>query len=502
MNDELLAWVLLAPLLGGLVAIGLWLASRRKGASPQSTFWLDATALVSICAGLMVGPVLVLLAGAGAGLSLWEVDFTLTPVAQVVLPVSHAALLAAVFFAWDDDEENPAHGIHPIWLAGAAMGTAILIAGALLVEERTVRVLLLFGMALVASGVAIIRTRGSSGGSEQARKLAGGLKHLALASVATALLVAGATLLDRYSLSLERRALLQLGLSLLSVGLLVRAGAMPFAAPFSDTMRAAPGVAILIMGAAVPATLGVGLLMLTPVEGSVVSASQTAWVAAVGVLLAGVRAVGISDFGFVPKAVSDLEKRQRAVEVGLPVLGAMSVAAQVGWAMFGVLSGSRIGATGAVLLAANIAIAFPLLIVSIQKEGNLKSEIRNPKSEIGIMAGAASLLGLPPFGGFIGTLMVAQAAANVSGIWLGALLLGTLFVGMAWAWAGIGMNAKQNRGSEVGQGENTDPSRRRWGTAPLLIIVLIAVQLGLFLVSGQIADTLGNWAGAPWMLAP
>jgi formate hydrogenlyase subunit 3/multisubunit Na+/H+ antiporter MnhD subunit len=378
------------------------------------------------------------------------------------------------------------------------MGTSALIAGALLVDERTVQALLLFLMALIASGTIMVHTRASSAVGGQARKFAGGLKHLALVSVATVLLVAGATMLDRYGLSLERRALLQFGLSLLSVGLLVRVGAMPFAGAASDTMRAAPAVAILMIGATVPTTLGVGLLMLAPVEGSLVSASQTAWVAAVGVLLAGVRALGISDFGF---RISDFEGRQRAVEVGLPVLGAMSVAAQVGWAMFGVLSGSRMGATGAVLLAANIAIAVPLLIVSSQKEErspeNPKSKIQNPKSKIGIMVGAASLLGLPPFGGFAGTVMVAQAAANIGGIWLGVLLLGTLLVGVAWTWIGIG-----SQESGVGAAESEGLAKRIWGTTPLLIIVLITIQLGLFLMSGQIADALGNWAGAPWMFAP
>jgi formate hydrogenlyase subunit 3/multisubunit Na+/H+ antiporter MnhD subunit len=164
-----------------------------------------------------------------------------------------------------------------------------------------------------------------------------------------------------------------------------------------------------------------------------------------------------------------------------------------------VLSGSRMGATGAALLAANIAIAVPMLIVSFQKEEidtqNPKSKIQNPKSKIGIMVGAASLLGLPPFGGFVGTVLVAQAAANIGGIWLGTLLLGTLLVGVAWV--GVG-----GRGSGVGATESEGLAKRIWGTAPLLIIVLIAIQLGLFLMSGQIADALGNWAGAPWMFAP
>jgi multicomponent Na+:H+ antiporter subunit D len=298
-------------------------------------------------------------------------------------------------------------------------------------------------------------------------------------------------MLDRYGLNLERRTLLQLGLSLLSVGLLVRAGVMPFTAAASDTMRSAPSVAILMFGVAVPTTIGVGLLMLGPVEGSLVNAPQIAWVASLGVLLAGVRALGAANYKL---QITDYGERERAVSVALPILAAMSVGTQVGWAMFGVLSGSRLGATGAVLLAVNIAIAAPLLIVSLQRA---KGKTDSPSSKIGLLVGAASLIGLPPFGGFVGTLMVAQAAANISGIWLGVLLLGTLLLGAGWAWVGAG--AWVSRG---GSGEANGLEKGIWGITPLLVAVLIAVQLGLFLMSGQLADTLGNWAGTPWMFAP
>ena len=40
-----------------------------------------------------------------------------------------------------------------------------------------------------------------------------------------------------------------------------------------------------MMGAAVPSTLAVGLLMLAPIEGSLVNAPQAAWIAALGVFL-------------------------------------------------------------------------------------------------------------------------------------------------------------------------------------------------------------------------
>jgi NADH:ubiquinone oxidoreductase subunit 2 (subunit N) len=509
MNDVSLGWVLLTPLVGALVAAGLWLVSRRKGTSPQTAFWLDAAALVSACAGLMAGPLLLLLANTGATFSLLGIDFASSPIARLILPIVHAALIAVIFLSWDIDQQSTGD-VHPALVSLGAMSTASLIAGALLVNQRTVQALLLFGVALVASAAAMSRPRLLPGqGRERERlraRLAGGLKHIALAAIATALLIAGAILLDRYALTLEKRALLQLGLSLLSVGLLVRVGAMPFTAAAADIVRGAPGVAILVLGVAVPATLGAGLLMLTPIEGSLVSASQTTWIAAVSVLLAGVRALGIP----ASDESKDNHKRQLP-RIELPVLIAMSVATQAGWALFGLLSGSRLGATGAMLLAANLTMAVPLMVISYHLSAtnnqptkhdkddpeNTQYAIRNTQSKIGLAIGAASLLGLPPFGGFTGTLMVAQSAANIGGIWLGVMLIGSLLLGLAWARTGIG-----SHGSGAGNGNRTNLMTYIWEVKPLLIIVLIAAQLGLFLLSSRIADALGIWAGTPWLFAP
>jgi NADH:ubiquinone oxidoreductase subunit 2 (subunit N) len=497
MSDVRLGWVVVAPLVGALIAAGLRLSSRRKGTSPQAAFWLDAAALVSACAGLMVGPLLLLLANTGATFSLLGIDFASSPIARFILPIAHAPLIATLFFSWDVDEQNTGD-VHPELVVLGAMVTASLIAGALLVNQRIMQALLLFGAALVASAVAMSRPRLlPAQGSERGRlrgRLAGGLKHIALTSIATALLIAGAILLDRYTLTLEKRALLQLGLSLLSVGLLVRVGAMPFTAAAADIVRGAPGVAILVLGVAVPATLAAGLLMLTPIEGNLVSASQTTWIAAASVLLAGVRALGLP----TSATNSDEHKRQRPA-TELPMLIAMSVAAQAGWALFGLLSGSRQGATGAMLLAANLTVAVPLLLISNQqsKDKNTQYAIRNTQSKIGLATGAASLLALPPFGGFTGTLMVAQSAANIGGIWLAVMLIGTLLLGIAWARTQV-----DDRNSSATSSEHTNQKSSLWGVNPLLIIVLLAAQLGLFLLSGRIAEALGSWAGAPWLLTP
>src|SRR5947208_893303 len=82
------------------------------------------------------------------------------------------------------------------------------------------------------------------------------------------------------------------------------------------------------------------------------------------------------------------------------------------------VGGTRQGTVGAALLAANLALTVPLVLS------------RPPR--LLMMAGAASLVGLPPFGGFPGTLLVAQTAASAGGVWLALLLLGSALVAAAW----------------------------------------------------------------------
>ena len=127
--SDFLGWALLAPLVGGLAGALLWLVSCRRGASPQITFWFDAAALVSLCAGLIAGPLLLLLADADATYSLGNLTFTSSPVARVMLPLIHAALLAAIFFSCDDSQEESTPRARPVWVVWVAMPMATLIGG-------------------------------------------------------------------------------------------------------------------------------------------------------------------------------------------------------------------------------------------------------------------------------------------------------------------------------------------------------------------------------------
>jgi NADH:ubiquinone oxidoreductase subunit 2 (subunit N) len=173
----------------------------------------------------------------------------------------------------------------------------------------------------------------------------------------------------------------------------------------------------------------------------------------------------------------------------------MTVALSLGWALFGVLSGSRSGAVGACLLAINIALSVPLLVAS--------GEVRGASARLsaaGTAVGALSLLGIPPLGGTAGTLLLSQAAANLNGVWLAVLLLGSLLTAGAW----LGWLARPQHAGEEGEALARVQGPRDLLATPLLLLVcvLILAQPVLFLASGRIAAAFAAWATVPWTIGP
>ncbi|MGA7731358.1 MAG: hypothetical protein WCD37_08800, partial [Chloroflexia bacterium] len=164
-------------------------------------------------------------------------------------------------------------------------------------------------------------------------------------------------------------------------------------------------------------------------------------------------------------------------------LKVMTVAVAVSWAVYGVLSSSQTGAVGAMLVATNVALAVPLLLVG---------------GRWAVVVGVVSMLGLPPFGGFAGAMLVAQSAANAGGLWLALLLAGSGLVGGVWL---------ANRGQEWASPAIIEDRDRDWGqrfTDPiaLLTVALAAAQVGLFLVGSSRLAPLMNWATVPWLSGP
>ena len=107
---------------------------------------------------------------------------------------------------------------------------------------------------------------------------------------------------------------------------------------------------------------------------------------AIGALLAGVRALAARMNWRSNVVLGEANGQEGArggpstTSVRALLIGA-SVALQTGWALFGALSGSRPGVVGATLLAANMALAVPLLLTG--------------GSRVGTAVGACSLLCLP-----------------------------------------------------------------------------------------------------------
>lgn len=493
MSDSPLFWALLAPLTGGAVAALLLALNEIRLVPPAYAFWLRVAALASVCAALLGEGILVAFTPASATLNFLGVSLTISTPARLGLIGANVALFCAIILAWGvPNGPNGAYSPRPGWTLLLSLVTSSLLAGAALVTDRLAAALCLLGAAVAASALCLARPRlllpmlqdvsedAISARSTLARRMAGGLKHLSLASIGTGLLVMGALLVSRYAFNLENRELLQLGLGLLAMGLLVRSGAMPFSAAAADTLEAAPNASILMLGAGTPITLIAVLLMLAPIEGSLARDTAGGWLGAVAALLAGLRALAAARH---PLNANANPHNPRATQA---VLTAMTVATTTGWAIFGILSGSQAGAVGAVLIALNMSLALPLVVASSYMfKGNLN---------VPMLVGAASLLGLPPFGGFAGTLLVAQGASDKGGLWLALLLIGSALVVAAWL-----IFITPTPQSQPPNAPST--GARRWLANPsyLLALILIIVQLALFIASTPLVELLTQWATVPWL---
>jgi hypothetical protein len=486
MNDPRVAWLLFVPLVGGAVAALLLLLRRLKQVPARALPWLTLVALIAAVAALLVEGILAVVASGAYDLAALDLSLAISDPAKLVLVTANASLLAAVILSWGRDV--PPHGARPEWALIMSTIASSFMAGAVLSTDRIVSGLFLLGLGLPAAALALAPpdrpipeddpadSEGFYVRVALARRIAGGLKHIALVTIGASLIIAGALLLGRYAFNLENRTLLALGLGLLAVGLLVRSGAAPFSSSAADLIEAAPGAAIVALGVGAPATLVAGLLMLAPIEGTLASGAAAAWLGAAAAVLAGLRALG---------AVLDTRRAALTGDRTIATaahsdLKAMAVASALSWAIFGILSNSHMGATGAILIAANIALSVPLLVMG----GRIQA------------VGAASLLGLPPFGGFAGMLLVAQSAANANGLLLVLLLLGSALVAGAWMASGNihGVEAADSSGA----------GWRDWLSGPdrLLALTLVIVQLGMFFASVLMGGWLDRWAGVPWLVAP
>ena len=462
-SSDLILWALLVPLAGGVLAGLLWATGANRRVSEKAARGMSVAALVVMCGALLAQATLLAAVGTATRLDVAGTTLSVTAAGRVGMLAADAALLCALFVAWRPMGKSGSGRRATIVLLEAVALTASLLAGALLSGDATVAALCLLGAALpvaAVTGLGVDTGKNRDGNEPIAgiRGLAGGLKHLGLASVGTALMIVGLLLLARYPFNLERTDLLQFGFGLLAVGLAVRVGSMPWAAAFVDLIAAAPAAAIMALGAGLPVVLVASIRMMEPVQAALTSTSPTGRQVALGLgalggVLAGVRALS---------AVVD-GRQAGTRSATLATLVGTGVALQLGWALFGVMSASAAGTTGAILLALNLALVVPLGAVAVRRGGTA------------LAVSAGSLLGLPPLGGFVGMALVAQAAVQQSGVWLALLLVGTALEGTAWLRA---------RAWDSGDGEeDTDGAFAPGAPLGLLAWVLVAAQVGLFVAS-------------------
>lgn len=409
-NYQVLA--LFAPLVAGALATLLRLVTGRdmRGGARLAA---DVAILSVACAGPVAQTLLLLFApGAyslpGLGLTLAPSSLTLAGVAAV-----DAALVCLILFPASSPEADN-RGDPALATTWAASVSGTLLAGAILLNDPLAQVFCLVGASLVLAAYAAYPLPRPTQDDHSARpsyedtlNLAGAIKHLSVACGASLLLVLGSLFLARFPLHMENASMLGAGFGLLSVGLAVRSGAMPFSGGLADLGRSNPRALVLALGAITPAALAVGATILSPVVPRLaeVPASGRQVALALGVLasfLAGLRALSAS-------------RR----DLSLPLLYTATAGVSVGWALFGVLSASATGTAGAILLATNLAITVPLVASSA---GRYLPATR---------AAAASLLGLPPLGGFAGALLVGSAAVQAGGPWLALLLVGPTLAAVA-----------------------------------------------------------------------
>jgi NADH:ubiquinone oxidoreductase subunit 2 (subunit N) len=408
------------------------------------------------------------------------VTLAVTSFARLGLAATNASLFCLLIVSWSAHTE---HYRYASYLLTALMLTSGLLAGALLATDTTLTAMCLCAVALLVGSLAglplVLHPNAVVSRSDASRRLAGGLQHMALSLVATGLIVAGGLLVARYPFNQENTTALQTGLSLLVVGLVMRAGSMPFAGAGADLVESAPQAAILALGTSGPVVIMVGLIVFDGpgLSRMTETGRQVAlWLPAIGALLAGLRALAV-------RPPTPRDNTQNASGRGLAALVASSVALQTGWALFGVFTGSRPGTMGAALLAANMALAVPLMVISCRSYvAGLASEVASVKREpatwkIGLVVGAASLLGLPPSGGFVGALLVAQAAAEAGGWWLTALFLGT--AGVAFSWLRVLQQQRSPRPEDLTLENPFAPQ----APVRLLTWVLVTAQLLLFVLS-------------------
>jgi formate hydrogenlyase subunit 3/multisubunit Na+/H+ antiporter MnhD subunit len=285
---------------------------------------------------------------------------------------------------------------------------------------------LLLGSTGLLAVLAIVDLPTGSSALVQRTTLATALKYLVLMLIAGVIMYMAFVLVSIYQPGVTpgRPSPAHLILALIVVGFGLRLAIVPFYSWLPDLAEdAAPMTTVLI----VAVVYGITLLFLMasiqfffyPVEviGGAENARSTLLLLAMGVvtaLLGGLLALA---------------------QVSLRRTVGYLVVYNAGMILFGLATLNNVGVAGALFETLNQMIIALLLFLSIglleRPDGRPQNVVRRdllwrwPIAGTGLLCGGLALLGLPPFNGFVGKLLLYQAAARLGGPYLALLLLAT-----------------------------------------------------------------------------
>ncbi len=408
---------------------------------------------------------------------LFGVTLILSELGQLFMLVFLVVVAVALIASW--------HLPHGENFVPVALLMLALICATLLLQDPFLVSLLLVGAGMAAV-LAIVDLPTGAGVLLGARVIATALKYLVLTVIAGSLMYLGFVLADVYEIGQlpGRIPLTRFVLALLAVGFSLRLAIIPFHAWLPDLIEDAAPMASALIVAVVNATSL--LVLILSFQRFPILISENAWGLDVIQVLGLVTAV----LGGLLALVQENVRRTLAY---LLIYDAGTV-------LYGIASISVAGLTGALFETFNQIAAVTLLFLCLglleRPDGRTPGVVRRdllrrwPVAGIGFLGGGLALLGLPPLGGFVGKLLIYEAAAQRGWAFLVPLLLATglaslALLRLAREWLlGPSEELPVAEPLMIGETELDRPATRRLAPEPRSTALLATALLTVCLIVG------------------
>jgi formate hydrogenlyase subunit 3/multisubunit Na+/H+ antiporter MnhD subunit len=407
------------------------------------------------------------------------VVFTLSELNRLFLLVFLGAGLLGLTAAW--------HIPHGENFVPVALLILALVCGTLLLQDLFIVSLLLIASGLAAV-LAIVDLPPRSVVLIGTRAIASALKYLVLMSIAGVLMYFGFVLADVYRPGevAGQVMLSRFILALLATGFALRLALIPFHGWLLDLVEdAAPMVSALITAVVASSSLLVlilswqsfPVLLIENPQGMVVLRLLALFTC----VLSGLLALGHS---------------------GLRRTVGYLIIYNYGMVFYGLAAVSEIGLIGAIFESLNQTLAITLIFASVglleRPDGRPAGVVRHdllrrwPVAGAGFLAGCLAILGVPPFSGFAGKLLIYQVAWQQSWLEVLGLAAATLLIGLAIArlagdrLLGPGEDDIEQDPLMLGETEVDRPAPRklerepRVAAAVVIALLLLCLFIGLF----------------------